>query len=163
MRRRRQGLLQPLYYFPFPFLQCQFLIPSLWGAQDYPILSSRCSLCRLTFGPIFQIGDGCFLPRTKASSFSHFVLIWPRKQICLAACLGTMNAGLHRGQYCFLCRSWASYPQVHTGSVPIWYVGSPEYSKLGMDAFRGQRPFNVVIPLGLIPWNPSLTCLSPDG
>lgn len=108
MRWRRQGLLQPLYYFPFPFLQCQFLLPSLWGAHAYSILSGRCSLCRLTFGPIFQIGGGCFLPRTKASSFSHFVLIWARKHICFPACLG--NAGPHRGQHGFLCRCLGPLP-----------------------------------------------------
>lgn len=46
----------------------------------------------------------------------------------------------------------ASCAQVHTRlSVPVWRVGSLNYSQLDTDSFRGEHPFTVAIPLGLRP------------
>lgn len=99
-----------------------------------------------------------FLPRTEASSFSHFVLIQPRKQICFPACFQKHE-----------CRaSWRTrlIPSADTkpsapGTHPPTYLVGFEFgiTQLQIDSFRGECPFAIVIPLGLVLWNPSLALL----
>lgn len=100
-----------------------------------------------------------FLPRTEASSFSHFVLIQPRKQICFPACFQKHECRASwRTRLIPSADAKPSAPGTHPPTYPVGFEFG--ITQLQIDSFRGECPFAIVIPLGLVLWNPSLALLS---
>lgn len=136
--------LQLLHYFPFGFLQCQFLLTSLWGAQVSNLATDAPRV--QFFGPIFQMWvlfsawNGSFISvilfESGPESRSVFLPAFgsadarPREnsRSFLCICRGLLCPGMQPPLWaCLVCwkswitHSWKLVPSEESVHLMLWF------------------------------------------